>query len=130
MIISEAGFFRELPHGRPDGPSLHEALATGRREPVGAKKEMLLDYLWGNTVLAATAAMFDDVLDPSVTAVAPMAVVTDGAWVWPRDLAHYVDKYDAAVPLPFILHIELRGWEQPALSPNELLQIEQALLEP
>lgn len=127
MIISRAGFFRELPHGLPDGDSLREA---AEREVTPEQEEKLLPYLWGNTVLAATAAMVDDVLDPSAKAVARLEMVTDGAWVWPRDLAYYVERYHVAVPLPFILHLELRNWVQPVLSPDELLQVEKGFLNP
>ncbi|GAB3252030.1 hypothetical protein [Kineosporia babensis] len=130
MNISRAGFFRELPHGLPDGESLRDAVTAGRSEPSGGQKEKLADYLWGNTVLAATASLVDDVLDPALKAVAPLEMITDGAWVWPRDLAYYVETYDAVVPLPFVLHIELRGWQQPYLSPDELTQVEAALLNP
>ncbi len=129
MNISRAGFFRELAHGLPDGESLRDAVTAGRSEPSGPQKEKLAEYLWGNTVLAATASMVDDVLDPSLKTVAPLEIVTDGAWVWPRDLAYYVEKYDAVVPLPFVLHIELRGWSEPYLTPDELSQIEQELLD-
>jgi len=128
MVISRAGFFRELPHGLPDGESLRAAVSsahTGRPD-----EEQLLDYLWGNTVLAATAAMVDDVLDPAATGIAPLEIVTDGAWVWPRDLAYYVQRYHVTVPLPFTLHIELRNWDQPALTPDELDRIEAAFLNP
>ncbi len=97
MIISRAGFFRELPHGLPDGESLHQALPSA--DPRSAdQEEKLLEYLWGNTVLVATASMADDVLDPSATAVCPLEFVTDGAWVWPRDLAYYVERYTWPCP--------------------------------
>lgn len=128
MTISRAGFFRELPHGLPDGESLRAAVASahgGRPD-----EEQLLDHLWGNTVLAATAALVDDVIDPSATGVAPLEMVTDGTWVWPRDLAYYVQRYHVTVPLPFSLHLELSGWRQPALSPDDLDRIEAGFLRP
>lgn len=126
-MISRAGFFRELPHGVPDGVSLREAVGQGGP---AEQEEKLLEYLWGNTVLAATGAMADDVLDPAAKAVARLELVTDGAWVWPRDLAYYVERYHVAVPLPFVLHIELRNWVQPELMPDQLLEVEQGFLDP
>ncbi len=75
MIVGRAGFFRELPHGVPDGESLREAMKGGK----GQDEERLLSYLRGNTVLAATAATTDDALDPRMTAIAPLELVTDGA---------------------------------------------------
>jgi hypothetical protein len=124
MIVGRAGFFRELPHGLPDGDSLRQAV----QESAGADEEKLLSYLRGNTVLAATAALVDDVLDPERRAVAPLELVTDGAWVWPRDLAYYLERYHVALPLQFVLQIELHNWAQPRLSPNDLVQIEAAFL--
>ncbi|MBT0773188.1 hypothetical protein KIH74_29865 [Kineosporia sp. J2-2] len=132
MIISRAGFFRELPHGLPTGESLRESLPRpGRADPLPqAQESRLLRHLWGNTVLVATGCLTDDVLDPSAQGVAPLEMVTDGAWVWPRDLAHYVEKYHVAVPLPFVLHLELLDWAQPRLHPDQLLEVESAFLEP
>jgi hypothetical protein len=126
MIIGRAGFFRELPHGLPDGDSLREAVSGGE----GQDEEKLLNYLRGNTVLAATAAMVDDVLDPQETAVAPLELVTDGAWVWPRDLAYYLERYHVALPLQFLLQIELHNWVQPQLTAQDLEQVEAAFLNP
>ncbi|GAA3635140.1 hypothetical protein GCM10022223_61920 [Kineosporia mesophila] len=126
MNISRAGFFRELPHGDPNGESLREAVERDTDQDTAK----LLRYLEGNVVLAATAALVDDVLDHTARAVAPLELVTDGAWVWPRDLAYYVEKYDAAVPATFILHLELRNWVQPHLGENELQQVEEAFLGP
>ncbi len=126
MIVGRAGFFRELPHGVPDGESLREAMKGGE----GQDEERLLSYLRGNTVLAATAATTDDVLDPRMTAIAPLELVTDGAWVWPRDLAYYLERYHVALPLQFVLQIELNNWVQPALSPAELERVEAAFLNP
>ena len=127
MIIGRAGFFRELPHGLPGGDSLREAVASGGS---GYDEEKLLRYLHGNTVLAATASMVDDVLDPRWRAVAPLEIVTDGAWVWPRDLAYYVEQYHVAVPLQFVLQIELHDWVQPDLTADEVDQVEAAFLDP
>lgn len=126
MIIGRAGFFRELPHGLPDGDSLRQAIQEG----AGADEEKLLSYLRGNTVLAATAALVDDVLDPERKGVAPLELVTDGAWVWPRDLAYYLERYHVAVPLQFVLQVELHNWVQPRLTPAELELIEAAFLNP
>lgn len=89
------GFFRELGHGLPSGPSLEDA-----RDPSMPSEERarLAGYLRSGHVVAATSALVDDVLDPSRTEVSTMNVVTDGHWVWPADLAYYVEQYGVTLP--------------------------------
>ena len=104
------GFFRELPGERDDGDeSIREALGRGD----AAHKQQLLVYLRSAPVLVTYFMQVDDVLDEMHAGLGPLALHTDGTWVWRSDLAHYVDTYDVALPDAFIAHASSRSWTPP-----------------
>lgn len=39
--------------------------------------------------------------------------LTDGAWTWPSELAYYVEVFHLRLPLEFIQHMEVSGWQPP-----------------
>lgn len=41
--------------------------------------------------------------------------LTDGAWVWPEGLAHYVEAHSVRLPEEFIRSIERMGWKMPCI---------------
>lgn len=118
MTLRRVGFFRELRHGFPDGPSLH---ACKRGDWNGAGQAV--SYLRKGNVVAATGSLADDVLDPKKTRVAPLAVLSDGIWVWPADLAYYVETYACELPPDFVNHMREQGWTPRVLTPEELIQL-------
>ncbi|MFF8381599.1 hypothetical protein ACF07V_36505 [Streptomyces sp. NPDC015661] len=116
------GEFRELEHGRPDGPSLY-ACVRSEGDPY---EEDLVRYLGAGQVLAATGSGVYDVLSPSEEAIDALCLLTDGEWFWHTDLAHYVERYHVPVDARFVEHARLRGWSPPQLSAEEMLRIEDA----
>jgi hypothetical protein len=113
MTMKKAGFFRELRHGDRDGPSLEES-----KNNVDEPKTV--EYLKSGAVIATTGRRVGDVLDPEHTDVADLAVLTDGEWVWPADLAYYVDRYGVALPAEFVSHMRALDWRPPELTDDEL----------
>ena len=119
MEISRAGFFRELAHGDPSGPSLvrdKDALPESRRSRIAR-------YLRGGAVLATTGRYVDDYLAPEQTRVAPLEVRTDGEWVWSGDLAYYVSQYGVSIPEDFLRRMEDRSWAPPTPTRAEVLEV-------
>lgn len=39
---------------------------------------------------------------------------TDGVWIWPEGLAHYVEKHDVILPDDFVQHAARQQWKVPA----------------
>jgi hypothetical protein len=39
--------------------------------------------------------------------------LTDGLWVWPEGLAHYVEHHDVYLPAEFLRTMTRRGWRLP-----------------
>ena len=50
--------------------------------------------------------------------IAPSALgdrdLTDGVWVWPEGLAHYVEAHSVRLPDEFIEYMRVQGWRAPA----------------
>lgn len=123
MALLRAGFFRELRHGDSDGPSLREAVDTGK----GSDDETIGAYLRAGNILAATAMPVDDVLDATKTNIADLTLMTDGTWLWPSDLGYYVETYGVVVPAELRDHIVAHLGDPPKLSPQELAALENEL---
>lgn len=119
MGLQLAGFFRELPHGRADGPSLQER----RHDGAQPDEEKIAHYLESAAALSISGSMSDDYFDPSKKAVARLETATDGVWLWPRDLAYYVRNYHVDLAPDFAAHMRQRGWQPPAFTQDELIRI-------
>ncbi|MET8631676.1 hypothetical protein [Streptomyces sp. NPDC004680] len=113
------GEFRELKHGRSDGPPLHASV----RSKGDRHEENLVHYLRSGSVLAATGSAVYDVLSPTNELIDALHLLTDGEWFWHTDLAHYVERYHVPLDDRFVDHAPLQGWSPPQLSEDELIRI-------
>lgn len=123
MTVRNLGFFKEFPHGDVEGPSLVECVAKGDTRIQG----LIADYLEGGATLATTAQRVFDVMSKERCDAGPLAIITDGTWMWPADLAYYVRRYNISLPETFIDHARSLDWVAPDLSPADLLSIEEEM---
>lgn len=123
MSVLNLGFFRELPHGDPKGPSLRECIYKG--DPLIQGR--LASYLDSSPVLAITGSSTLDVLSEVEKVSGRLAVSTDGVWLWPADLGYYVRSYNIALPSAFIDRATSLNWIPPSLSSDDLLTMEREL---
>jgi hypothetical protein len=123
MNLRRVGFFRELRHGDPGGPSLRELINPSPTP----NEERILAYLRSGEIIASTGATIGDVLDPSKSDVAVLEIATDGVWAWPADLTYYVASYHVTLPDDFTLHLERNGWIVPPLTDTEVTSAAVAL---
>ncbi|WP_432016452.1 hypothetical protein [Streptomyces hydrogenans] len=117
------GDFRELGHGRPDGPSLHAAV----RDEGCQDEQSLARYLREGAVLAATGTRVHDVLSPEHELIGGLSLLTDGQWFWTSDLAYYVERYHVTLDERFVQHARSRNWSPPQLTYDELVEIEKTM---
>lgn len=125
MSIKRVGFFRELPHGDSEGESLLGYVSKGDSREQAA----LADYLANGATLAVAPQRVRDVLDEAEDDIGSLAIMTDGTWIWPADLAYYVQKYNVSLPVEFVEHARSLQWNPPELNSGELLAVEQAMFE-
>ena len=122
MTLRRLGFFRELPHGDPEGGSLIQSMGT-EALPNEAR---IVEYLQGAAILVATSGPVEDVLDPSAGNVAVPNIATDGTWMWPMDLPYYVERYHVSLPEEFLAHGEATGWRLPNIGDEDLNRLADA----
>lgn len=102
------GFFRELGHDDADAPSLIDSRGE-RRAP---NKDRVLQYLrTAGRPMVVSPGPVADYFDRASNA-GTMTQYTDGIYVWPNYLAHYVDRYDVALPEHFEAHMAARNWSR------------------
>lgn len=107
--LQRTGFFREMPHGQPTDPSLAEA----RGAIAAPHEDRITAYLEAGHVYIATPGYTYDVLDPGKR-IGPPHYQTDGRFVWPGDLAHYVRTYHVRLDGRFLEHVVANHWTVPA----------------
>jgi hypothetical protein len=120
--FKRAGYFRERKNGRPEEPSLIEL--RGQLDP--KLVEPMVQYLRAGGLIAVSTAMVDDVLS-GAQKVAMVEVRSDGVWVWPGELAYYVEKYAVGLPPEFIAHVVGRNWQAPVFSREALAALATAI---
>ena len=73
----------------------------------------VVSYLQAGHVLMASPGIVRDVLDSRGGIIGALAILTDGTYAWPSDLAHYVERYHARLPDQLIAHMASLGWRMP-----------------
>jgi hypothetical protein len=120
MSIKRLGFYREFFRGRSDYPSIRASLWGQDEDGYGADRARLADYLRDATVVVPTAGLAElDVIDPSKGLAGTTDAKSDGEWVWPALLSHYVRHYPVQLAEDFIKDVRSRGWQVEALTPEE-----------
>jgi hypothetical protein len=123
MRLHRVGFFRELKHGDPEGPSLR----AGAKQSAAPHEDGIVAYLRSGHIITSTSVVVGDCLDPAKGEVGVLEIATDGEWAWPTDLAYYVASYHVALPEDFILQMERRRWVVPRLSDADVMRAAAAL---
>lgn len=87
-------------------------------------RDLLASYLESGSLLAVTGKNVFDVLAEKQVVAGRLALITDGAWLWPADLSYYVRNYNILLPEDFVEYASERNWRPPELSSAELSAIE------
>ena len=108
MILTRCGYYNEMPHGEQTDPSIKKNIGG----KVDNKKEVC-KYLRNGMVLAACGEVVKDVLHPEKGIIGTPDDMTDGTWLWPADLAYYVEEYDLQLDERFLIHMSNNNWTVP-----------------
>lgn len=120
MKLRKLGFYCELKHGDPNGPSLKNAV----RSSVTYHKDDVVNYLRYAPVLIASPGVVCDVLDSTCPIICAPNIHTDGLWVWPEDLAYYVNKYNVELPDEFLDYIQSGARRPPTEDELNMTELE------
>ncbi|WP_285639504.1 hypothetical protein [Lentzea sp. NBRC 102530] len=89
-------------------------------------QERLAAYLERGRNYAVSTSVVVDVLSEERVEIGRLATLTDGTWLWPTDLAHYVRRYNVSVPAEFVAHAAALGWEPPEVTWEQIVAIRDA----
>lgn len=110
MQANLMGFFRDLPHGFPEQPSITDSI----QEAPLPFEDKIVSYLASGHPVVATAGVVYDILDKSdEKVICSLKLLSDGSWVWPSDLAYYVAKYHVRLPEEFLDHVQQNQLKMP-----------------
>lgn len=116
VTLQRFGFFSELAHGHQEGGSIREWQQGASYDD----QARVAGYLDSGAPLAATSAPAVDVLHPDRPVIGPTTVLTDGEWVWPSDLAHFVRRHGVTVPASFRERMRRVGWLVPTMTDEQV----------
>ncbi len=108
MILYRQGYYKEMPHADSTDPSITDSI--GKKVD---HKDEICQYLQKGIVLAACGQVSKDVIHPEKGAAGTPDDMTDGKWIWPGDLAYYVQNYDLQLNQEFIDYMNAHSWTVP-----------------
>ena len=122
MKLRTIGYYKEMPHGQETDPCMEEFI--NQEDPEQA--EMICNYLRNGSALIVSPGETIDVLHPEKGFSGTATAYTDGTWVWPGDLAYYVESYLLRVPEDFRQTMIQNKWHNPVADldfTNEAIEI-------
>lgn len=108
MLLKRQGYYKEMPHGDETDPSIMDSINRTITE-----KEKICNYLENGEVLAACSRIVTDIITPEKGIIGAPDDMTDGVYLWPADLAYYVNEYNLKLPDEFIAHMKNNNWTVP-----------------
>jgi hypothetical protein len=75
----------------------------------------VLEYLNTAHVIMGGRGFDNDLFDPSSAPDVPAAFHTDGTWIWPASVPHYLAKHGVPPEADFVAHIRANGFTAPGL---------------
>ncbi|MGV9338471.1 hypothetical protein [Streptomyces sp. NPDC003688] len=128
-MIRQAGFYREL-HGAGDAsaptPSLRRAVAEARGRDREVDEDRIVAYLRSGTEIFSAMGAERDLITDDEWITGAGSLVTDGTWLWPVELAHYVRRHHVPLPPEFLAHIRSNAHTSPPVAPEHALRIVEA----
>lgn len=106
MKLKRLGFYKEMPHGDKNDPSIFQFI----REKGEMEEERIYQYLKEGIVLIACAGVVEDIINSSNGIAGCPDMLTDGTWLWPGDLAYYVKNYHLELDRDFIKTMRYNNW--------------------
>lgn len=106
MKLIRQGFYKEMPHGKKDDPSIFQFIKKKGNDD----EEKIVNYLKQGIVLVACGGVVNDIIKPDNGIAGCPDMMTDGTWLWPGDLPYYVKKYHITLEPEFIKTMQKNKW--------------------
>jgi hypothetical protein len=103
------GGFRIASLWRLNGEEL-ELRPELERSDDAERKRRVLEFLGGGGIVLRSPALRQDRLDPSRRDAVPLGYLSDGEWIWPLELAYYLERHGILPEPEFEEHMRARGF--------------------
>lgn len=115
--------------GLPLGVKFRHASLPEQPQPLPPQEvRPVLDYLYRAPVVLARPGTLPDAVNPAGPADVPDAFHTDGLWIWPAAVPHYLRKYGLPPEAGLLEQIRSNGYRVPFLLPRLRATAEAELL--
>lgn len=108
-VLKRVGNFQEL--GYDDDPSAPRLVDARGKRPAANKAEVV-GYLRSGKALVVSPGVDQDVFDDRKRADTS-SILTDGMFMWQKQVAYYVEQYDVELPAEFEAHMRANRWQIP-----------------
>jgi hypothetical protein len=116
MILKKVGFFQGLPYGDPAEDSLKDLVGKFS----GPHLAEAIKYLKSGHLLVVAPGISRDYLSGDQKIIGSMAILTDGVYAWPKDIAYYIEKYQIGMSNEFLEHMKGQKWVVPSVDISSL----------
>ncbi|MET2523851.1 hypothetical protein [Ralstonia pseudosolanacearum] len=116
MKLISMGFFKDLPYGNESGGCLVEHT----HKFSGLFQEDVLSYLKSGVSFLVAPSLSRDVISSELEIIGSLALLTDGKFLWPSDLAYYVERHRVELPQEFFEYMAVNSWKVPAVDVSVL----------
>ncbi|KJE24850.1 hypothetical protein FF36_00857 [Frankia torreyi] len=111
-----------------DGTADGTPFITDRPElPPGRERSEVLAYLRHAAVILRAAGLDVDQLDPARPKQVPMALLTDGFWIWDASVAYYLEAHDLPPEPEFLEYLRGRDFTYVAPTREQITAAADAL---
>ncbi|MEU8886425.1 hypothetical protein [Streptomyces sp. NPDC048442] len=118
-MTQRVGFFREFTHDESGtDPSVHDAVCTHALYDEAG----IVAYLESGTEIFTSMGADRDVVSGDEW-VSAGSLNTDGKWLWPEELAHYVRRHHLDLPADFLADVRAAQYAPQALPPGRGAEI-------
>lgn len=85
-------------------------------------KRRILGFLSGGGIVLRSPVLREDRLDPSRRDAVPLGYLSDGEWIWPLEMAFYLEQHGVLPEAEFREHMRARDFEAQVPSPEVLAE--------
>jgi hypothetical protein len=87
----------------------------------------VLGFLEGGGAVLRSPGLHEDLLDPEQPARVPLGYASDGEWIWPLEMAYYLNRHGILPEETFLDHMRERAFEAPEPDPGALIEASRLL---
>ena len=116
------GVWREMGAAFSACPSVRDFV--GSADWAGYDRDGLVRYLETAQVVASTSRMAFPCVLCGAREGGSLSYRTDGVWLWPDDLPHYISEHSIVPPRSMLEHIASKRYRPPTVSQEQVDQLQ------